>query len=89
MKNFKKYAVIAVMAVTTAFVGLSSLASAQEYRIRVEPIRQVRVVPGHWEFNGSDYIWIEERRIEIEQQWIPGHWEKTAYGLRWIDGHWE
>lgn len=104
MRNIKRWAVLSVMALSTTFVALGSFASAQEYRMRVQqappppleeiipdpPARESMVIPGHWEFVGNDYIWVDEKRVVLSSpEWIPGHWERSGEGWRWISGYWE
>ena len=44
--------------------------------------------PGHWYWDGRDYVW--HRGVYIERRpayhaWVPGHWGPRG---RWIPAHW-
>jgi len=48
-------------------------------------------LPGYWDWNGRDYVWISGEWVETpspQTVWIPGHWERTPAGYTWISGYW-
>lgn len=92
---------------TTVLSGLAAatFASAQPYGpppyrpippLRDEPKPNPRGnrlwEPGHWHWNGRDYIWIkghEIRRRERYHRFVPGEWVRRAGRYVWVGGHWE
>lgn len=41
-------------------------------------------IPGYWDWNGSDYVWMSGKWMELptpQATWVPGHWEQTGSGL--------
>ena len=47
--------------------------------------------PGHWRWNGRDYVWVSGRYVEIPRHrhgWDAGHWERRPGGWVWFDGRW-
>lgn len=55
------------------------------------PVEQVVWRPGHWHWNGREYVWIPGVYIERprhEAVWVEGHWD--AFGAEWVwrPGHW-
>jgi WXXGXW repeat (2 copies) len=47
--------------------------------------------PGHWSWNGSQYLWTSGHYIERPNpsaNWQPGYWQQRAGGWIWVDGHW-
>jgi hypothetical protein len=58
----------------------------------IPPARQgMRWHPGHWEWNGSQYVWLEGQWVAAPSggaDWVPGHWVQRANGWVWIEGHW-
>jgi hypothetical protein len=48
--------------------------------------------PGHWLWDGREYIWVAGEYIERphhEARWVPGHWDERPNGTwAWIQGHW-
>jgi hypothetical protein len=48
--------------------------------------------PGHWEWNGHEYIWVHRQLVESPYPnavWVPSHWEWNGYEWISIPGHWE
>ncbi len=50
-------------------------------------------VPGHWNWNGTRYVWIRGhyvRRGPHWGRWAPGHWIWAPRVGRWVwrPGHW-
>lgn len=48
--------------------------------------------PGHWHWNGRDYVWIRGRDIarrERDRHYVQGEWARRGGGWVWIGGHWE
>jgi hypothetical protein len=52
--------------------------------------------PGHWNWNGSSWVWVDGSYIQRVQQpdpaavWVPGQWVmQTSGGYVWVAGHWQ
>jgi hypothetical protein len=52
--------------------------------------------PGHWDWNGSSWVWVEGSYIQRVLQptatavWVPGQWVMQASGgYVWVAGHWQ
>jgi hypothetical protein len=50
--------------------------------------------PGHWHWNGREYIWIAGRYVETRphyHHWVEGRWVWSPRQGRWIwhPAHWE
>jgi hypothetical protein len=48
--------------------------------------------PGYWEWNGSEYVWISGKWMEVstpQATWVPGHWQQTGGGWMWVSGYWK
>jgi WXXGXW repeat (2 copies) len=46
---------------------------------------------GHWEWNGSHYVWKQSRYIRrphAHAVWVEGHWQSSPQGWYWQAGHW-
>jgi WXXGXW repeat (2 copies) len=46
---------------------------------------------GHWEWNGSRYVWKQSRYIHrphAHAAWVEGHWQSSQHGWYWEQGHW-
>ena len=58
------------------------------------PIPRERMAwqPGHWQWDGREYVWVGGRWIEHPVpglQWAPGHWAwRAGAGWVWVEGHW-
>ena len=63
-------------------------------RVEVIPVAPSPVhiwAPGHWHWDGREYVLVPGRYIarpHYEAAWEPGHWEQRGYGWSWIPGHW-
>jgi WXXGXW repeat (2 copies) len=47
--------------------------------------------PGHWNWNGSGYIWNQGRyvpRAGHGNLYMPGYWAQTNSGWEWQPPHW-
>jgi hypothetical protein len=47
--------------------------------------------PGHWRWDGRDYVWIGGRWIEPAgrgRRWVPGHWQQFRGQWVWVEPHW-
>jgi WXXGXW repeat (2 copies) len=47
--------------------------------------------PGHWSWNGAQYIWAPGHYVERPSPtatWLPGYWQQGPSGWTWIDGRW-
>jgi hypothetical protein len=58
----------------------------------VAPTPELVWVPGSWDWNGHEYVWVSGNWVESparEAAWVPGHWERTAGGWRWVSGYWK
>ena len=48
--------------------------------------------PGHWSWNGMQYLWQPGRYVErpaVSATYTPGHWEQQANGWVWVEGRWD
>ena len=48
--------------------------------------------PGHWSWNGIQYVWTPGRYVESPtalSTYQPGHWEQGPSGWVWVEGRWE
>jgi hypothetical protein len=48
--------------------------------------------PGHWSWNGMQYLWQPGRYVErpaVSATYMPGHWEQQANGWVWVEGRWD
>jgi hypothetical protein len=49
--------------------------------------------PGHWKFEGREYIWVPGEWVERAvrgERWTHGYWAQGARGeWIWIPGHWQ
>ena len=48
--------------------------------------------PGHWSWNGVQYLWQPRRYVErpaVSATYTPGHWEQQANGWVWVEGRWD
>ena len=52
--------------------------------------------PGHWNWNGASWVWVEGRYEQRVVQpaptavWVPGQWVMQASGgYVWVAGHWQ
>jgi hypothetical protein len=48
-------------------------------------------VPGHWRWNGREYVWAEGHHVvrpRAGAAWVPGRWERRPGGWLYIEGHW-
>ena len=63
-------------------------------RVEVQPpAPNARAVwdPGHWSWDGTQYVWISGRYIErpnVAMRWEPGHWMSANGSWVWTDGRW-
>lgn len=47
--------------------------------------------PGHWNWDGTQYVWVSGHYIErpnVAMHWEPGHWLSENGSWVWMDGHW-
>ena len=47
--------------------------------------------PGHWQWNGYNYVWVRGRYILVNQrrgQWAHGHWQQGPNGSVWVQPGW-
>jgi hypothetical protein len=56
------------------------------------PLEVVEWQPGHWHWDGREYVWVTGRYIERprrEAVYVPGHWDERPNGRWvWIAPHW-
>ncbi len=48
--------------------------------------------PGHWHWDGVQYVWIGGRYIVARaeyRRYVPGHWRPRGPGWEWVPSHWE
>jgi hypothetical protein len=66
---------------------------APRYETVVPASRPDRMVwdPGHWRWNGRQYVWIPGHYLEKPRRtavWVPGQWMARHRGWVWVEGHW-
>jgi hypothetical protein len=47
--------------------------------------------PGHWDWNGSGYIWSPGQYVPREGHgslWLEGHWQRSGASDVWVPAHW-
>jgi hypothetical protein len=47
--------------------------------------------PGHWHWNGRDWVWIRGHYVVRAAGWhefVPGHWGNRGGEWVWIPAHW-
>jgi hypothetical protein len=55
------------------------------------PAPTVVWVPGHWQWNGRDYVWESGHYLDrptAQAVYEPGHWVESAGAWTWVPGHW-
>ena len=48
--------------------------------------------PGHYEYRGNSYTWVEGHWIEKPQpnaEYVAAHWENRSDGWVFVDGYWK
>jgi len=59
--------------------------------VAVSPGPEYLSVRGHWEWDGSHYVWKHSRylrRPHARAVWVEAHWQNTDRGWYWQEGHW-
>ncbi len=93
----------ASLAFTAVVISLvNDSAGAQTYRpvpeLRYEvippipPGRPVIWRPGHWRWNGWQYIWVPGAYISRGPRygrWVHGHWVNRGGAWVWVGPHWQ
>jgi YXWGXW repeat-containing protein len=49
-------------------------------------------IPGHWEWNGRQYVWAEGQWVgppNTDSVWVPRHQEWNGHEWITVPGHWE
>lgn len=47
--------------------------------------------PGHWWWNGVQYVWAAGNyveRLSASASYVAGHWEQRPTGWVWVEDHW-
>jgi hypothetical protein len=55
------------------------------------PGDRVTWVPGHWAWDGREYVWENGHYVErpaARVAYEPGHWEQSPRGWTWVPGYW-
>src|ERR1700744_184336 len=57
------------------------------------PVSGTEVIwqPGHWDWNGSGYIWARVAYVPAAGHgnlWMPGWWSQGPGGWNWQPAHW-
>jgi hypothetical protein len=64
------------------------------YEVIPPPTRPAEIVqwrPGHWHWDGREYVWIGGEYIERPRPaavWVPGHWDARGPRWVWVEGRW-
>ncbi len=48
--------------------------------------------PGHWHWDGRQYVWFPGRTVTMRQsyhRYVPGYWAQRGPRWVWIPAHWE
>jgi hypothetical protein len=48
--------------------------------------------PGHWSWNGVQYVWQPGKYVErptVSATFVAGHWEQRSNGWVWVEGRWD
>lgn len=90
-----------LLATMVVLVGMTGVAAAQYppppalYQEVVPVLPSPRHVwqPGHWQWNGYNYIWVRGHYIIVEprfrhRHWVHGHWEQGPNGWYWVPAGW-
>ena len=59
--------------------------------VPVGPVERVVWVPGHYEWSGRGYFWVNGHYIERPEPglvWEPGRWVARHGHWEWFGGHW-
>jgi hypothetical protein len=59
--------------------------------VAVAPTPDHVFIRGHWEWNGTRYVFKRGRYIRRPHDyavWVEGHWQNTDRGWYWQGGHW-
>ncbi|MGH7592612.1 MAG: YXWGXW repeat-containing protein [Gemmatimonadales bacterium] len=60
--------------------------------VGVAPGSGLAWIPGHYAWQGDDYVWLAGRWERPPQasyrRWAPGHWVHARNGWYWVDGRW-
>ena len=75
------------------YVPVAPPAPRHEYRPPPPHRHAERVawVPGHWQWNGHRYFWVNgyyAERPHHKTYYTAGHWEHHRDGYRWAEGGW-
>jgi hypothetical protein len=96
-----KWVPVAVLAASTVLSGCVEEERVAYVRPAPSPeaVEVVAVAPGpdnvyvrgHWEWDGSRYVWVISRSIRRPSPhavWIPAHWQNSPHGWYWQAGRW-
>jgi hypothetical protein len=107
MNNKKRWMILIVMVLALVMLNSLVFAinsGAREFpepyppppvRMEQPPVAPAPVdfwTPGHWEWNGHDYVWAQGHWSEppnTNAVWVPSHSEWNGYEWISIPGHWE
>lgn len=90
-----------LLATMTVLVGLTGVAAAQPYppppalyqeMVPRPPGPRYIWEPGHWQWNGYNYVWIRGHYIVVQaryHRWVHGHWAQGPGGWVWVPGGWQ
>jgi hypothetical protein len=59
--------------------------------VAVAPTPDRVYIRGHWEWEGSRYVWVGSRYIRRPNPhaaWVEAHWQSSPRGWYWQNGHW-
>ncbi len=70
--------------------GYPPVPALREEMIPPPPRERMLWEPGHWHWNGGQYVWIRGHYIERGRftRWEHGHWEIRGGVQVWVPGHW-
>ena len=57
----------------------------------ISPYPGMAWIPGHQEWNGSQYTWRSGQWVYLPAgytQFVPGKWQNNQYGWYWVNGYW-
>lgn len=71
------------MAQSTVVIAPSTPPPVREEMIPPAPSTDVVWRPGHWSWNGTQYVWVTGVYIARpcpQVAWVPGHWDQSPTG---------
>jgi hypothetical protein len=77
---------------STIVIAPSAPPPVREEIVPPPPTTDVVWQPGHWQWNGTQYVWVSGAyvaRPRPQVAWVPGHWDQSPTGWTWVEGYWQ